>query len=146
MKLSLLAITVLMISGCFTANREEQSATVREETRTGIEAGKQTNVHIVSREQTQTDAKTSAGVDVDAAIKAAVAAATGNISDLVASMKPVPQAASDMTGLIVGGITTLMAGGAAIHRNASASRKDKELKEVQEKYTEVCKQLPPERA
>lgn len=88
MKLIIIAVSILSLAGCFTSQREEQSATVSEETRTGVEGGKATNVHIVRREQTQTDAKASAGVDVDAAIKAAVAAASGNITDLVASLKP----------------------------------------------------------
>lgn len=78
----------LILSGCLNANREENTATLKEETRTGIEAGKPTNVRIVTREQTETQGKTSAGVDVEAAIKAAVSASMGDISGALAALKP----------------------------------------------------------
>ena len=84
----LLILPVLFLSGCFTANREENTATIKEETRTGVEAGKPTNVHIITREQTETQEKASAGVDIQAAIKAAVSASMGDISSTLAALKP----------------------------------------------------------
>ena len=81
-------LPILILSGCFTANREENTATIKEETRTGIESGKPTNVHIVTREQTETQEKASAGVDIQAAIKAAVSASMGDLSGTLAALKP----------------------------------------------------------
>jgi hypothetical protein len=83
-------VYAFLLCGCFTGERQENTATVRQETRSGIEAGKTTQLTVVTREQIQTAEKSSAGIDVAAAIQATLAAAEGRFGDMLAAAKPAP--------------------------------------------------------
>jgi len=156
----LIIVLTLLLPGCFTSSREENTATVREETRVGVEGGKATNVHTITREQTETQAKASAGVDVDAAIKAAVAAASGNLSDVIAAIKPVdlspivsrlsameskpPATATDWAGLAAAaGGALLAAGGPAVVLHGKAKAAEARAHAANERAISYAERVDP---
>lgn len=145
---------VILMSGCWSGTRQEQTRHVEVERHDGIVAGQPTKLVIRKESSETTEEKTKSGVDpeaINAAVSSAVSAAMGNYQGSISklteafSSKPAGSSTSDLIAAGTSAMTVLL-GGAAMHRNASARRKEKELQELREKHIEVCKKLPPEEA
>jgi len=151
----LLWLFILPLAGCFVENRQENSHNVEIETQRGIVEGKQTNIVIKRESQATSDTKAKSGVDPEAltdTFNATVSAMKGDIVGSVeklisASMAKQIPPSTTTSDLIAAGTSalTVALGGAALHRNASAKRKERELADLREQHVEVCKQLPPKR-
>lgn len=77
---------IVLLSGCWSSQRQEAMESV--ETRTGIEAGQQTNLTIHKQEVSKEQG--NAGVDLASLVTSAIAASQGRIMDALAGLKPQP--------------------------------------------------------
>jgi hypothetical protein len=142
-------IALLCLSGCFSSNRQEQTATVKTTERVGIEQGQPTQITETVREQAVTNAHMDSGVDVAKAITAAMAGFKGDFLTAIAQLKPAepPQGIDGLTGGIGAAAASL---GLIALREFMARKKaqqdaDDEWRRANESHArevELAKQLP----
>lgn len=156
MKYAMILVALLSLSGCWESRSNAQTQSI--ETRQGVEAGQPVNVVIRRQELAQTEA--TAGVDVQAAISAAMNTLRGDVIGALDKLKA--QSLDGMNAKLEamdakGGAafpTTELATGAAgavaalmallKHREAAAAKKDAD--EAWDKHTKAVAKLPPEEA
>jgi len=150
----------LFFCGCVQTKTDKasQGMLVREETRKGTEAGQKTDMKIVTREVTESQASeaTKTEVDVEAivtkAMNAAMAGVNAVLGDYKASMDrfmsvmTAPKQEAGMDGTTVGGLVTagLTLAGVAVQKHMSSKSKSKELRDKNAELVELAKRLPPE--
>jgi hypothetical protein len=160
MRVIFLLAMAFILGGCFTSNRQESIATV--ETRQGVEGGQPTN--IVIKRQERTDSQAQSGVDVGAAVQAAMAGFRGDFLGALDKLKPPsfspleskldsitasltkPGETPFPTGEIAGGAAAAVAALLALlkHREANTARRESdEAWSVKERALAA---LPPEEA
>ena len=133
--------------GCTQSTRQERESTVKEETRKGVESGQPTNLKIVTREVTQTEAKEQTGLDPEAVkqivattMQASLSGLTGDIRGVVDTVKAsmsAPKPGADC-GAILGA-----AGAALVPSSAYAYAKHREAKSMREKAFVYAERVPP---
>jgi hypothetical protein len=128
----LMLASLLLLSGCFSSNRQEQVATTRTTERVGIEQGQPTQLTETVVEKTTAVEQTQAGVDVAKAVTAAMAGfrldlGTGGLAGAAGTL-----------GLLA--LREFMA-----RRKAQQDAEDewKRANESHAREVELAKQLPP---
>jgi hypothetical protein len=148
--------------GCVNSTREEQTETIRQETKQGTEGGYPVNTTKVTREQTQKQSQAQSVVDVSAAVQAAMAGLRGDIPGLIKAAipesKPIDFApilsrldaqkpgAIDWPTIIGGGAAALGAGGYGLLKHQEAKRQRLDADEAWSQNQRALAMLPPDQA
>jgi len=166
--LVLLALFLLMLTGCINSSRDANTATVRQEVRRGVEAGKPVDMTITTREQVQEQSQAQSTVDTTAMIQAGFAAIRGDFPGMIRAGMPPPQPidftpilsrldakapATDWATIIGGGTAALLGGGYGVMKAQDAKRQrlDAERQRIEadqawEQNQRALALLPPDQA
>ena len=141
----LVVLIACLLTGCFESRSNAQTQSV--ETRQGIEGGNPVNV--VIRRQEVAQSESTAGVDVQAAITAAVSGLRGDVLGAIDKLhakasepKESPFPTAELATGAAGAVAALMA--FLKHKEAAAAKRDAD--EAWDKHTKAVAKLPPEEA
>ncbi len=147
----LMLASLLFLPGCFSSNRQENTATVRTEERVGIDGGQPTQLTITTQEKTILQSETQSGVDLEKAVTGAVALAEGRFMKALAQLKPADPTPAGFDGTTAG--LGLAAAGLGINalrdylaKKALAKDRDEGWEKADAAHArevELAKQLPP---